>query len=404
MSIRFLVNIVCCMIPFPHIRRNVRHGLRMRFSTEKYFRRHLSRRPVIIWFDHALGGGTETYSRRQFADLQDRYDIIRIQYYPGKFGGFKLTNPRNRDALWQIPDLTMFATFCRTISVHEIVVNNLVIYADAPAVLQVISHLKQMLPTVPTVSFRGHDFYCVCPSFNLMNCDNVYCDLSYRRRCEYCWKHRIMSPRTKDNIAFRSGVKSIADWRKSWGDFFENTVDEIILFSPAIEKIFTRVYPSVAHKIKIIPHQVRAYPRVSVRPHTDINIAVLGNMSYQKGAGVITEMAGHLPPNVHIFVIGNMKNAPENIHVHGPYRPHNLPRIMSRYKIDVVLIPSVCPETFSYTTSEAMSMGIPVACYNMGAPAERVSKYEHGLMLDEIAPQKNLNEIINFVYEHRKRK
>lgn len=404
MPIRFLVNIVCCMIPFPRLRRHARHMLRQHFNHARFFRRYLTGRPVIIWFDHALGGGTETYSRRQFADLRDRYDVIRIQYYPGKLGGFKLTNPRNRDALWQIPDLTMFTTFCRTISVHEIVVNNLVIYADAPAVLQVISHLKQTLPTVPTVSFRGHDFYGVCPSFNLMNCDNVYCDLSYHRGCEYCWKHRIMSPRTKDNIAFRSGVQSIAQWRQSWGDFFENTVDEIILFSPAIEKIFTRAYPSVAHKIKIIPHQVRAYPRVSIRPHTDINIAVLGNMSYQKGAGVITEMAAHLPPNVHIFVIGNMKNAPENIHVHGPYRPHNLPRIMSRYQVDVVLIPSIWPETFSYTTSEAMSMGLPVACYNMGAPAERVSTYEHGLILDDIAPQKNLNEIINFVYEHRKLK
>lgn len=404
MPIRFLVNIVCCMIPFPRLRRHARHHLRMRFNSEKWFRRYLTGRPVIIWFDHSLGGGTETYSRRQFADLRDRYAVIRIQYYPGKQGGFKLTNPHNRNALWQMPDLTMFLDFFHALPIAKIVVNNLVVYADAPAVLRVVADLKRTHKSCPMVSFRGHDFYSVCPSFNLMNCDNVYCDLTYHRGCEYCWMHRIMSPRATDNIVFRAGVKSIADWRGAWGKFFEDTADEIILFSPAVQKIFARVYPSVVHKIKIIPHRVLDYPRVRIRPHTDINIAVLGNMSYQKGAGVITEMSAHLPPNVHIFVIGNMKNAPENIHVHGPYRPHNLPRIMSHYRIDVVFISSVCPETFSYTTSEAMAMGLPVVCYNMGAPAERVSTYEHGLILDDIAPQKNLTEIINFVYEHRKSK
>lgn len=404
MRIRFCVNLACCLIPFPRMRRYMRHSLRQCFNNEKCFRRYLSGRPVIVWFDHALGGGTETYSRRQFADLRDRFDIIRIQYYPGKLGGFKLTNPRNRDALWQMPDLSAFTEFCHTISVHQIVVNNLVIYADTPAMLRYIADLKQSLTTAPMVSFRGHDFYCICPSFNLINCEGNYCDLAYHGGCENCWAHRIMSPRAKDNAAFRSGVDSVAAWRKSWGQFFKDTVDEIILFSPAIEKIFTRVYPSVADKIKIIPHAVREYPRVEIIPHTDINIAVLGNVSHQKGAPVIYEMSRHLPPNVHIYIVGNMKNAPENIHVHGPYRPHKLPRIMSRYQVDVVLIPSIWPETFSYTTSEAMSMRLPVACYNMGAPAERVSNYEYGLVMGEIAPQKNLEEIINFVMKLRESK
>ena len=70
---------------------------------------------------------------------------------------------------------------------------------------------------------------------------------------------------------------------------------------------------------------------------------------------------------------------------------------MRRNNIDIVFIPSIWPETFSYTTSEAMSMGMPIACYAMGAPAERVGPYNRGLVLNKIAPRENLNQIINFI-------
>ena len=96
-----------------------------------------------------------------------------------------------------------------------------------------------------------------------------------------------------------------------------------------------------------------------------------------------------------------MKNKPDNIFAHGKYKARNLPRIMQKHKIDLVFIPSVWPETFSYTTSEAMSMGLPVACYDMGAPAERISKYSRGLILNKISPKENLMEIIKFIKTQR---
>ena len=42
-------------------------------------------------------------------------------------------------------------------------------------------------------------------------------------------------------------------------------------------------------------------------------------------------------------------------------------------------------------------MGMPIACYAMGAPAERVGPYNRGLVLNKIAPRENLNQIINFI-------
>ena len=70
--------------------------------------------------------------------------------------------------------------------------------------------------------------------------------------------------------------------------------------------------------------------------------------------------------------------------------------LMEKNFIDFILIPSVWPETFSYTTEEAMTMGLPVACYDLGAPAERVKKYKKGLIISKIDAQTTLKEIEQF--------
>jgi len=51
------------------------------------------------------------------------------------------------------------------------------------------------------------------------------------------------------------------------------------------------------------------------------------------------------------------------------------------------MIPSIWPETFSYTTSEALLLGYPVLCFNLGAPAERVRRYDCGLVVDAPYPE-----------------
>ena len=59
------------------------------------------------------------------------------------------------------------------------------------------------------------------------------------------------------------------------------------------------------------------------------------------------------------------------------------------------LIPSVWPETFSYTTSEIISMGFPVAVLPVGAPVERVKRYGKGLVLKNEQPENIVEEMIS---------
>ena len=68
-----------------------------------------------------------------------------------------------------------------------------------------------------------------------------------------------------------------------------------------------------------------------------------------------------------------------------------------QYDIDAFLIPSIWPETFSYTTSEIMSMDMPIAVFNLGAPVERVQEYSKGLILGD--PDMDVAELVQTLYK-----
>ncbi len=46
-------------------------------------------------------------------------------------------------------------------------------------------------------------------------------------------------------------------------------------------------------------------------------------------------------------------------------------------------------------------MGLPVACFDLGAPAERVRNYEKGLIISKIDAETALREIEGFVLEKK---
>lgn len=57
---------------------------------------------------------------------------------------------------------------------------------------------------------------------------------------------------------------------------------------------------------------------------------------------------------------------------HGAYSVGDLPRLAARYGITCWLIPSLWPETFSFTTHEALATGLPVMVFDLGGQAEAV--------------------------------
>ncbi len=90
----------------------------------------------------------------------------------------------------------------------------------------------------------------------------------------------------------------------------------------------------------------------------------------------------------------------DNFTVTGSYKVEDLPKLVEDHKIDIFFVPSVCAETFSYTTEEIINMGFPVAVFDIGAPSERVSVYKKGLILNSMKPEHILSSILKFLNNH----
>lgn len=364
----------------------------------------LHSKPLVIFFDHALGGGTETYFRNQCNELLPNFDLIRIQYLPKKLK-YKISfyiSPDDYKFIY-IKDINNFYKYILDFHPQEIVVNNLVGYASSEAMLFFIGNLKKELKNVK-VSARGHDFHSICPSYNLLSSQNKFCNVPVAENCKKCFHSLRLADNQVQHRNLMSGATDIVLWRQNWQKFYEEIVDELIVFGEAIKEIFEKAYPCLASKITVIPHKVAPLREVKIIDHEEINICILGNIKLLcKGKQIVKDMAlSAAGKKINIIVLGGFEKKAENVINIGKYKRNLLPHIIEEQKIDIVFIPSIWPETFSYTTAEAMLMGLPVACFDIGTPAERIKKYSKGLVISNPDAQTALNEIIEFVIRMRK--
>ena len=103
---------------------------------------------------------------------------------------------------------------------------------------------------------------------------------------------------------------------------------------------------------------------------------------------------------MHFYLIGDILNSDiieyPNITIHGKYEHKDLVDIVEKYDIDIFIMPSIWPETFSYTTQEIILMEKPIICFNLGAQAERVSKYDKGYIAEDISAESMYECIMEF--------
>ena len=78
---------------------------------------------------------------------------------------------------------------------------------------------------------------------------------------------------------------------------------------------------------------------------------------------------------------------PDNVIVHGEYELSELPGLLERYGVNIGFISSIWPETFSYVTQELMMLDLPLVCFDIGAPRDRIGKWKKGRIIPEMTPE-----------------
>ena len=113
---------------------------------------------------------------------------------------------------------------------------------------------------------------------------------------------------------------------------------------------------------------------------------------------------------INIKVIGNIygkyayeKNylsEDKKFEVTGPYNNEEISNLLAKHKISLVIIPTLCPETYCWTASEAMWSGYPVITFNLGAPADRVKQLDGGWIVEDMS-SKSLLQLLKQLLKSR---
>lgn len=129
-------------------------------------------------------------------------------------------------------------------------------------------------------------------------------------------------------------------------------------------------------------------------------IAFAGAVQRHKGAHLLPEIARAIGRDLHVFGGGDpdllqvLRRVPNAI-VHGYYRAGTLPSLLARYGIGLVVLPSIVPEAFSLTLSEAWLAGASVVAFDLGAIGERVRRDGGGRLAPLGSGAAGLVEIIS---------
>ena len=232
-----------------------------------------------------------------------------------------------------------------------------------------------------------HDFYCVCPSLNLI-------DIRTFTRC------RAHTPEPQTSVdCLRSYFEAnkmeppcladelLAKHQRLWRNIFESA-ERIIFPSISARDTVISAFPTALARAEVISHGYTASENLPGRPAPGprLRVALIGQIAHKtKGRELILELLAatrDVPLEWHFFgdvEYLNFMSRVDEIGVkrvfHGPYQRENIiPKLAG--STDVALFTSIWSETFSYTLSEALLAGVPPIVPRLGAFEERVAAGE----------------------------
>ena len=381
---------------------NLKNNLKEQFS-------HKARAICIV--DHKYGGGAGAYSQQKIKEfLKEGNNIFYITWDMYE---------KNCDiTIYSQEDSTQitcsnFHDICKIdwLFFSKIIVNELVtwnvknkfgkIKNKFDGILDILQEIKFLIKkNNASLVILMHDYFSVCPSYTLLNYRDIFCDLPRDKKiCKQCL--------LKKNIGISFSF-DIEVWRKNWQELFD-LANYIIFFSNSSFKIVKKIFYFNKDNILILPHKpLDRWDEFKYNPpiNTPMIIGVIGNIQKHKGAQIITDMLPLLAKGERIVVIGELEGAhftSQKLIVHGHYQHKDLPNLIKNYHITIAFIPSIWPETFSYTTQECELLNLPTVAFNLGAQGERIGKWKNGRLAYNITANDAYNALRS-LYQEQKQK
>ena len=348
----------------------------------------------VMFLNHSLGGGAKVYQDNLIVKLKNTWRVYEM--FPLADGYTLSVLNRSEENPEHIADFDLrnidsdiFRSLLEALKISWIFINQLLTY-PLPEILNWI-----MNSNIP-YTFFVHDFFAVCPRCHFLNSNAEYCGAETNlEKCRECLNSGILNFKPKIDIA---------EWRENFQTFLK-CAKEIIVPSSNTKEIFNKYYsvPITVHEHEIGKYLKYTFQADFARNDT-LTIAVIGAIGDEKGSKIIYKLANEFEKTslkIKLLVIGitNLHNdayqSPKgNFEVTGRYSNKDISNLLARYKVSLVFISSICPETYSYTTTEAMCSGYPIMVFPIGAPADRVRRTGGGWILNDISEKSAREKII----------
>lgn len=115
-----------------------------------------------------------------------------------------------------------------------------------------------------------------------------------------------------------------------------------------------------------------------------IRLGYLGPASYRKGFFVLKEVLDSLQDSYkdrfELHLYSRNQSECDYIVEHKPYDYSEMPQVMD--SIDMLVLPSICRETFGFTVLEALSYGVPVMINKNVGARDLVEDYKSGIIFE----------------------
>jgi len=246
--------------------------------------------------------------------------------------------------------------------------------------------LERPVPLTVTL----HDYWWLCPNAQLLTNDSgEVCEGPRSGNCARCMLARAGFPGLRPAIPLLAGL---AAWRNR---LLRGVLDgaRVLIAPTEFVRCWYAAHGVPEEKIVVLAPGLEGFALPSQPPRPAggaVRFAYIGGLSWQKGVHVLVEAFSRLQGEAELWVAGDESFDPAYVSRLKALATPNV-RFLGRLdrrgvwhtltQVDVVVVPSLWYETFSFLISEAFAAGLPVLASRLGALADRVRDGVDGLLL-----------------------
>jgi GT2 family glycosyltransferase/glycosyltransferase involved in cell wall biosynthesis len=332
---------------------------------------------LVLMVNHARGGGTARHEAETAEKLKAERGLAEVAMRPSRRAGRvalgTLAGTLDLPAL-QALSLTasgdghavspQLLDLLRLLDVREVHLHHLV---DHPRALR--DRLAELCAALGVpLQVTLHDYHFICPRINLVDTSGRYCGEPDRDTCNRCLQ--------RDEAGRAAG--RIAPWRAAHAELLRHAA-RVIVPDRDVAARLSNYFPAV--RVQVEPHEPLHLPAVRPPRGPLRQVLVIGALSQVKGFDVLLGMAkSHAAAHagLRFTLLGYSPDdralVDAGVQVLGRYEDAKLPALIAEIAPDLILLPSVWPETFCYVLTPAGESGRPVAVFDLGAQARRLKE------------------------------